>query len=224
LSVTPLQLVRAFSAIINGGILYEPYIVSNISHPLTNEIIYEKKPNNQGNIISSETSALMRFALESVVANGGGKNAYMDGYKIGGKTGTAQKAVDGVYLSSEYILSFLSAAGMDDPQIVLYVSCDSPKNEIQYGGVVVAPVVKAMYEDILPYMKIKQVEKQIPKKTSWLDPNMIEVENYIGKNKEDCKQEGLQFEFIGEGNQVIEQYPQAKIKIEENSKVVIILA
>lgn len=223
LSVTPLQLVRAFSAIVNGGTLYEPYIVSSITHPLSNEIIYQKKIKEQGEILSEKTSALMRIALESVVANGGGKNSYLYGYKIGGKTGTAQKAINGIYSGNEYILSFLSAAGMDDPQIVIYVACDSPKNDVQYGGTVAAPSVKAMYEDILPYLNVEKVSEQIPKKTTWLDPKMISVNNYIGLTKEDCKQEGLDFEFIGEGTRVLEQYPSEKSMLEENSKVVILL-
>ena len=224
LSVTPIQLVRAFCGIINGGILYEPYIVQDILSPITHESIYKKEIKEEKRIISEETSALMRIALESVVANGGGKNSYMNGYKIGGKTGTAQKVENGIYSSNEYILSFLSGASMDDPQIVVYVAIDSPKNTIQYGGTVAAPVVKAMYEDILPYLNIKQSETQIPKKTTWLDPKMIEVNDFIGKNKDECKQQGIQFEFIGEGNIVIEQYPKSNTKIEENSKVVLVLA
>lgn len=223
ISVTPLQLVRAFSAIINGGTLYKPYIVSSISNPLTHETIYEKKAENQGRIISEQTSALMRVALESVVANGGGRNSYIYGYKIGGKSGTAQKAENGVYLSNEYVLSFLSAASMDDPKIVIYVACDSPKNNIQYGGTVAAPVIRSMYEDILPYLGVETVPEQIPKKTTWLDPVMIQVNQFIGLTKEECQQEGLQFEFIGEGNRVIEQYPSANTYLQENGKVVLVV-
>ena len=224
LSVTPIQLVRAFCALINGGILYDPYIVQDILSPLTHESIYNQEVKEEKRIISEETSALMRIALESVVANGGGKNSYIEGYKIGGKTGTAQKVENGVYSSNEYILSFLSGASMDDPQIVIYVAIDSPKETIQYGGTVAAPVVKAMYEDILPYLNIKQSETQIPKKTTWLDPKMISVNDFIGKTKDECKQQSIQFEFIGEGNTVIDQYPKSNTKIEENSKVVIVLA
>ena len=224
LSVTPIQLVRAFCALINGGYLVEPYIVQDVLSPITHESMTSKKIQNHKRIISEETSALMRIALESVVANGGGKNSYIDGYKIGGKTGTAQKVENGVYSSSEYILSFLSGASMDDPQIVLYVAIDSPKNVVQYGGTVAAPVVKAMYEDILPYLNIKQSETQIPKKTTWLDPKMIEINDFIGKTREEVIQKNIQFEFIGEGNTVVDQYPKANTKIEENSKVVIVLA
>lgn len=223
LSVTPIQLVRAFSAIVNGGNLYQPYIVDNISNPLTKEIIYKKTPQKQKEIISEKTSALMRIALESVVANGGGRNSYMYGYQIGGKTGTAQKVIDGIYSSNEYILSFVSAAPINDPKIVLYVAIDSPKNDIQYGGTVVAPTVKNMYEDILPYLNVEKVETQIPKKTTWLDPIIIKVDNFIGKTIEECKQEKIQFEIIGEGNTVIEQYPSANTMVEENQKVVLVV-
>lgn len=223
LSVTPLQLVRAFSAVINGGTLYKPYIVKQIVHPISGDVIMETTPENQGNVISEKTSKLMHAALESVVANGGGKNAYIDGYKIGGKTGTAQKAENGVYLSNEYILSFLSAAPIDDPQIVLYVAADSPKNDVQYGGTVVAPVVKAAYEDILNYLEIEKTNEQLPKKTTWLDPVLYTVQDVIGKTKDECKMEGLLIEFSGEGNHVIDQYPKAGTKLSENGKVLVIL-
>lgn len=223
LSVTPIQLVRAFSAVINGGTLYKPMIVKQLVDPISKDIIQEYEPIAQGQVISKETSDLMHVALESVVANGGGKNSYIKGYKIGGKTGTAQKAVDGVYLSNEYILSFLSAAPMDDPQIVIYVAADSPQNDVQYGGTVVAPVVRKCYEDILPYLNVEKVEEQLPKKTTWLDPIEIIVPNLIGKNKNECKMEGLTFEFVNEGETVIDQLPKAGEVLLEGGKVMITL-
>lgn len=223
LSVTPIQLVRAFSAVINGGTLYKPMIVKQLVDPISKDIIQEYEPIAQGQVISKETSDLMHVALESVVANGGGKNSYIKGYKIGGKTGTAQKAVDGVYLSNEYILSFLSAAPMDDPQIVIYVAADSPQNDVQYGGTVVAPVVRKCYEDILPYLNVEKVEEQLPKKTTWLDPIEFIVPNLIGKNKNECKMEGLTFEFVNEGETVIDQLPKAGEVLLEGGKVMITL-
>lgn len=223
LSVTPIQLVRAFSAVINGGTLYKPMIVKQLVDPISKDIVQEFDPTPQGQVISKETSDLMHVALESVVANGGGKNSYIKGYKIGGKTGTAQKAVDGVYLSNEYILSFLSAAPMDDPQIVIYVAADSPQNDVQYGGTVVAPVVRKCYEDILPYLNVEKVDEQIPKKTTWLDPIEIIVPDLIGKNKNECKMEGLTFEFVNEGEIVIDQLPKAGEVLLEGGKVMITL-
>ena len=160
ISVTPIQLVCAFSAIVNGGTLYTPHITKSIVDPISGDVLAKVQPKAKRQVISEETSELMRYALESVVANGGGKNAYIEGYRIGGKTGTAQKAVDGEYLANEYILSFLSAAPMEDPRIVLYVAVDAPQNDVQYGGTVVAPVVKAMYEDILAYMDVEKSEAQ----------------------------------------------------------------
>lgn len=223
ISTTAIQLVRAFSAVVNGGTLYQPYIVDSIVNPANDEVIEQNKPIQQGQIISAETTALMREALESVVANGGGKNAYIEGYKIGGKTGTAQKAVNGIYLSNEYILSFLSAAPINDPQIVIYVAADSPNNDVQYGGTVVAPVVRNMYEDILNYYQVEKVKEQIPKKTTWLDPITIEVPDFIGLNQKECIFQGLVMEFVGEGEVVLEQYPQAGSVLKEGGKVMIIL-
>lgn len=223
LSVTPIQLVRAFSAIINGGTLYQPYIVDSLLDPISGEVVSQSLPTAQGQIISEETSALMRVALESVVANGGGKNAYIKGYQIGGKTGTAQKAVNGVYLSNEYILSFLSAAPINDPQIVIYVAADSPQNDVQYGGTVVAPVVRKCYEDILPYLNVEKVEEQIPKKKTWLDPIDVIVPNFIGKSKSECKMEGITFEFVNEGEIVIDQLPKPGSVFQNQGKVMITL-
>lgn len=219
LSTTPIQLVTAFSAIINGGTLYQPYITKAILDPVTHETIVEFKPTAKRQVIKKETSEKMRYALESVVANGGGKNSYIEGYKIGGKTGTAQKAIDGVYSSSEYILSFLSAAPMDDPKIVLYIAADSPQNDVQYGGTVIAPVAKACYEDILPYLDVKKTTEQIPKKTTWLDPVKITLENYVGMDKKDVYHEGIIFETIGEGDTVIDQLPEAGAVLNEGGRV-----
>ena len=165
----------------------------------------------------------MRYALESVVANGGGKNAYIEGYRIGGKTGTAQKAVDGQYLANEYILSFLSAAPMENPQIVLYVAVDAPQNDVQYGGTVVAPVVKAMYEDILPYLEVEKTQEQLPKKLVWPETEAIVVEDFIGKTKKEVVQEGVRFTFIGEGDTVIDQLPEGGVTLSEEGEVWIYL-
>lgn len=223
LSVTPIQLVSAFSAIVNGGTLYKPFITKAILDPIQSEPVVEYLPTKVRKVISKETSEKMKYALESVVAHGGGKNAFMNGYKIGGKTGTAQKAVDGVYLANEYILSFLSAAPIDHPKIVLYIAVDSPQNDVQYGGTVVAPVVKACYEDILPYLKVKKVKEQIQKKKTWLDPLDVVLDNYVGLEKAKVKKEGLDFNFIGEGTHVVAQLPVAGTKMVEGGKVWIYL-
>lgn len=223
LAVTPIQLVTAFSAIVNGGTLYTPYITQSFSDPISKDVIVQSEPAAKRRVISEETSEKMRYALESVVANGGGRNAYIEGYRIGGKTGTAQKAVDGTYLPNEYILSFLSAAPMEDPQIVLYVAVDAPQNDVQYGGTVVAPVVKAMYEDILPYLGIEKTDEQLPKKLVWPETEAIVAEDFIGKKRSEVQQEGVIFEFFGEGDMVIDQLPRGGVTLNESGRVWIYL-
>ena len=188
--------------------MYQPYITKSVLDPITHDPLVEFKPTPKRQVIKEETSKQMRYALESVVANGGGKPAYMEGYKIGGKTGTAQKAENGVYSTSDYILSFLSAAPMDDPQIVLYIAADSPQNDVLYGGTVIAPIAKSCYEDILPYLGVEKTKNQIPKKLVWPETENIKVENFVGKKKKEVQQEGVTFTFIGEGDYVIEQMPE----------------
>ena len=104
-SVTPIQQVVAVSAAINGGYLMKPYIVKSLNEPVTNTVIVENKPTIVRKVISEETSSKVRFALESVVANGTGRNAYIENYRVGGKTGTAQKVKNGVYMVGNYIVS-----------------------------------------------------------------------------------------------------------------------
>lgn len=223
LSVTPIQLVTAFSAIVNGGTLYEPYITKAIEDPLTHDTILAFQPTVKRQVITKETSDKMRYALESVVANGGGRSAYIEGYRIGGKTGTAQKAQNGVYLANEYILSMISAAPMEDPQIVLYIAADAPQNDILYGGTVIGPVIKNCLADILPYLEVEKTQEQLPKKYVWGDTNRITVNDFIGKAKKAVVQEGLQFEFSGEGDTVIDQLPEAGTVLDEGGKVWITL-
>lgn len=219
LSVTPIQLTSAFSAIVNGGTLYEPHIMKYIKNSSTDEIMSETKPKKVRQVISEETSKKMRYALESVVANGGAKNAYIEGYKIGGKTGTAQKAVNGVYLSNDYILSMISVVPADNPKVVLYIAADSPNNNVLYGGTVIGPVIKACMEDIVAYYDIEPTSEQIPKKRLWNEAIKYKVPNYIGQPKEACKSDKLNLVYIGEGNKVIDQMPQEGVVLEEGKEV-----
>lgn len=161
----------------------------------------------------------VRDALESVVTNGGGKNAYIDGYRIGGKTGTAQIASNGSYSGNGYILSFIGVAPIDDPQIVLYVAMDNPKNCVQYGGTTVAPIARKMLVDILPALGIEKVLEQDKKETTVTDEITYEVENYIGLNKSEVKSAYYTFEFMGEGEKVIDQLPRVGEEIKAGQSV-----
>ena len=136
ISVTPIQQVTGVSAAINGGKLYKPYVVKYITEVETNDIMYENTPTLVRRVISEESSSLVRTVLESVVHTGTGKNAYIENYRVGGKTGTAQKAVNGAYLSGNYITSFIGFLPADDPQVVIYIAVDNAKGVTQYGGTV----------------------------------------------------------------------------------------
>lgn len=223
ISVTPMQLVRAVCACVNGGTLYQPYLVDKIIDSYTNDIIYEKQPEALRTVISEEASKKIRDALETVVTDGGGKNAYIDGYRIGGKTGTAQKAVNGSYVDGGYILSFIGVAPIDDPQIVLYVAMDNPKNCVQYGGTTVAPIARKMLVDILPSMGIEKVSSQRQKAYTITDTKTVKVENYIGKTRKEVSNPELKFKFIGEGDKVIDQLPRVGEYVEAGSTIVIML-
>ncbi len=223
ISITPIQLVRAVSACVNGGVLYEPYIVNKISNSQTHEVMYKKEPKKIRQVISKETSIQVRDALEGVVTDGGGKNAYIDGYRIGGKTGTAQRAINGTYAGNGYILSFLGIAPIDDPEIVLYIAMDNPEKCVQYGGTTAAPIARKILVDVLPALNIKKVSSQREKAYVWTDVRTFNVQNHIGLTKKDLKNQEYGFEYIGSGDYVIDQLPRVGEKIEEGQKVKIML-
>lgn len=223
ISTTPLQIVRAVCACVNGGYLYKPYIVSKISNAKTHDVVLENKKTLIRQVISKETSLKVRDALEGVVTDGGGKNAYIDGYRIGGKTGTAQRAINGTYAGNGYVLSFVGIAPIDNPQIVLYLAMDNPKNCVQYGGTTVAPIARNILVDVLPALGIKKVTSQRQKAYVWTDVRTFLVENYIGLTKKEVKNDQYGFEYLGEGDYVIDQLPRVGEKIEEGQKVKIML-
>ena len=139
---------------VNGGTLYTPYIVKNFLESETDTIVKSIEPNAVGSVISSETSEIVRYALESVVAKGSGHNAYIENYRIGGKTGTAQTVENGVYSDSKYILSFIGFMPADDPEIVVYVAVQNAKNVVQYGGTVAAPIARNIFLSAIDILDI----------------------------------------------------------------------
>ncbi len=188
-----------------------------------NDVIYKNQKNVKRQVISKETSDLMRIALESVVALGTGRTAYIDGYRVGGKTGTAQKVKDGVYMEGNYILSFIGGAPMNDPQIVVYVAIDNPKSAIQYGGTVVGPIVKNILQEALSILNVEKQDYQIEKEYTWMDTKLYEVPNYIGMDKSQVKSKNFKIVFVGEGNKVIDQLPKVGERQEQNKEVIVML-
>ncbi|WP_338753899.1 stage V sporulation protein D [Bacillus sp. FJAT-52991] len=220
-SVTPIQQVAAVSAAVNGGTLYEPYVAKELVDPVSGEVVKKKTPVVKRRVISEETSKQIRFALESVVAQGTGRNAFVEGYRVGGKTGTAQKARDGVYLKNNHIVSFIGVAPADDPQIVIYTAIDNPKGTVQFGGTVAAPIVGKMMEDSLQILNVKPRKKQIEKEVKWDDPQIVKVPNLIGLSKKELsvQLENLKLEISGSGQKVVQQSPMPGTKVETGSVI-----
>ncbi len=151
IAVTPIQLIDAVCAVINGGEHIKPQIVREIKNK-DGAMVKSFAKEGLGQVISNEVSVEVKEVLESVVANGTGKNAAIEGYRIGGKTGTAQKVGPGGYMPGKYIASFIGFAPADKPQIVFLVAIDEPEG-IYYGGQIAAPVFKNVMQDVLPYIK-----------------------------------------------------------------------
>lgn len=224
-SVTPIQQVTAVSAVVNGGDLYRPYIVKSISEPETNSVIKEFDKKFVRKTISKETSDIMRYALESVVARGGGKYAYIDGYRIGGKTGTAQKVENGKYLVNNYIMSFMAVVPANNPQAVLYLAIDNPKNTALLSSYTTAPIAKKILLDIIDALKIERQVGGIEKIKQWDDITYIEVPNLIGLTKKEASRivYPVEVDVSGTGEKVVEQSPIEGTKIDINSKIRILL-
>ena len=220
-SVTPIQQITAVSAAINGGKLYKPFVAKAWTNPETGEVVSENKPQMVRQVISEETSKQIRMALESVVANGTGGNAFIDGYRVGGKTGTAQKVVNGRYSQNEHIVSFIGFAPADDPQIVVYTAVDNPQG-IQFGGVVAAPIVRNIMEDALEYMKVPPREQQVNKKYRYGETPIVTVPDLIGHTTQEIYEDlNMNFNLArsGAGNVVINQAPKAGARVEKGSTI-----
>lgn len=224
-SVTPIQQVRSVSAAVNGGTLYQPYIVKRVENATTKETISEVNPTVIRQVITEESSKLVRFALENVVAHGSGRNAYIENYRIGGKTGTAQKVNNGHYMVGNYILSFIGFLPADDPEIVLYVAVDNPKGVTQYGGVVAAPIAKAIFSSYIEMNNVPKSKDTIPKTYNWLDTKYSILPNVIGKTIKEANNilKDYKIEYSGEGNKVIYQSPEPEYYVSDGSTVKLML-
>lgn len=220
-SVTPIQQITAVSAAINGGVLYKPYIVKSLNEPETNAVIKENKPTIVRQVITQESSNTVKYALESVVQNGTGRNAFIEGYRVGGKTGTAQKVKDGHYMVGNYITSFIGFLPADDPQIIVYVAVDNAKGISQYGGTVAAPIARNILVDSISALEIKKRENAGEKNYKVGEKHYKEIPNVIGMDIKEAKTllKGFSLEFSGSGNKITYQSPQAGEKILEEEVV-----
>lgn len=204
IAVTPLQLISSVSAVVNGGFLYQPQIVKALQNS-EGEIIEEYEPKLISQPISSQTSALMCDILESIVTEGSGKNCYIPGYNVGGKTGTAQKYDEnGQVMRGLHISSFIGFAPADDPQLIVLIIVDEPNVPVDFGSIVAAPYVKNVLYESLQYLGVER------KYEEGKEPQEVTVPNITGMSIDEAikalKDAGLDYLVDGTGN-VIEQMP-----------------
>lgn len=220
IAVTPIELITAAASVINGGNLMTPYIMSEITSNAG--AAYKNSPVIRNSTVSAETSEIMRSILEGVVKNGGGKNAYVEGYRIGGKTGTAQKYENGVIAQGKYVSSFIGFAPADNPQYIALMIVDEPSNGVYYGSIVAAPYVGEIFKNIFAYKNIEAVYTDedladLGKKVVMPDLRGLSITQAILKLKE----LGLQYELDGDIGEISYQFPAPQSEISVNSVVLI---
>lgn len=221
-SLTPIEMITGYASVINGGYLLKPYVVSKIVDNEGNVVLSNEKTVRR-QVISSETSAEMRKALQAVVENNGGSNAYIKGYKIGGKSGTAQKIMGSIKKEDmKFLASYCCFAPADDPEIVLLIVADEPYglDERYYGSTVAVPYARTIMEKALPYLgyypdyTADDAEKQDVKIPMVIDDNLITAE-------EKLESRGLKYVVEGEGDIVNMQIPITNSMVSKGSTVVL---
>ena len=216
ITVTPLQMVAAVSPVANGGTLMKPHIVKQIVNSDMG-IVENTEPEMVRQVISKETSKEMCSILESVVSVGGGKNAYLAGYRIAGKTGTSEKYPRG---NSKYVASFIGFAPADDPQVVCLVILDEPNGDSYYGGTIAAPVVRDILGETLQYLGVEP--KYNSSEEEYVD---VEIPDVTGMSKSDAgiaiDESGLEVKFSGESDLIVDQIPKAHTRVTQGSTVVL---
>lgn len=163
----------------------------------------------------------MRAALESVVAKGGGKAAYIEGYRIGGKTGTAQKVENGHYLDANYIMSFMAVVPSNNPKAVLYLAIDNPKHTALLSSYTTTPIARRILLDIIDALDIPKQKGELEKDLEWTDKATYKVPDVVGMSVDEAKEKLSNFtiKYTGTGSKVISQSPKAFETLEENGTV-----
>ena len=220
--LTPLQLVRAIASVVNGGLLPEPYLVSEVLSSEGNTLL-KQEPTVTRRTVSEETSKVMRGLMESVVSEGSAKNAAVAGYAIGGKTGTSEK-ID-VFDENgqrviDKIVSFVGVAPMEDPQYIVLAALDTPSRETGIyisGGVMAAPTVGAILSDILPYLGVEKAKTETVRLPDFTGQTRAEAESWLKSN-------GLTAIFQGAGETVTYQLPQPETEAEKGTQMLLYLS
>ncbi|MEA4912344.1 MAG: penicillin-binding transpeptidase domain-containing protein, partial [Oscillospiraceae bacterium] len=215
-TVTPLQMITGVAAAVNGGYLVTPHIVKQIVDA-DGSIVESSGAEIRRQVISEETSATMADILERVVVEGNSQNAYVAGYRIGGKSGTSQKLNGG----DGYIASFCAVAPMDDPEIAVLVLYNNANSAVSiYGGTIVAPVVGSIMSDILPYIGVEPVYTQDELES--VDVATPSVNGYSLTGAVAMLQKnGLNYTTVGEGTTIVKQFPEAGQSVPRGSNIII---
>jgi len=220
-ALSPIQMVTGYAAVVNGGQLLQPYVVSKVVDQAGNVVLQNEKTVRR-QVISEETSAEMRKALQAVVDNNGGSNASIAGYKIGGKSGTAQKLQG--YISAElaeYIASYCCFAPADDPEIVLLILADEPNKSIDYyGSSVVAPYSRSVLEKALPYLGYYPSYDEDDESAKRVTVPLL-IDNSVTQVIETLDELGLSYETIGDGQYVSMQTPLTGSEVTVGSTVLL---
>ena len=225
ISVTPIQLITAVCSIVNDGTRMQPRLVKAYTDSKGN-ITKEVAPVAVKQVISKETSAQMREIMESVVTDGGGKIAYLPGYRLGAKTGTAQKVIDGKYAQGKYVCSFISMAPSNDPKIVVLAIVDEPTGVTAFGSTTAGPIIKEVMSNTLKYLDVKtQYTKEEEKEKV---KNKVKVPDVRGLTIEDATKvlEEAKLEAniddgvnIKKGTVIKDMFPKPGISVNEGSLI-----
>ena len=215
--VTPIQMITAYCAVINGGYLVTPQVVDKVIDPKGN-VIVDNEPVIKRQVISAEVSAEMRAILENVVNTAQGSNSYIKGYRIGGKSGTSQK-LDEDATGNTYVASYCAFAPADDPEVVMLVMVDHPTGDQYYGSEIAAPICVEVLGEILPYLGYFPTYTEEEMKLL-----QVNVPNVEFSQPDDAKKTltglGLNVKIVGSGNTVYKQTP-ANVTVEQGSTVVL---
>lgn len=220
-TITPIQLITGYSALINGGKLMKPRLVKDLTDQDGN-VVKKFEPEVVRTVISKQTSDMLRGILEQVVANpnGTGNNAYVKGYRIGGKTGTSETTEQGVYTAS-----FVAFAPADNPVVSVFVALFDPEGESHMGGVIAAPTAGKLIEDVLNYLQVERRYTEEDLKSIAKEVLVPEVRNMtVEEAVKSLKQQGLAYKLEGNGNNksmVLEQIPKPDASIPQNSVVLL---
>ena len=221
--VTPIQMITAVSAVANGGYLVTPHVVKDIieTDGKKETVVKTVESGVKRQVISKETSEKMCQLLEEVVSVGSGRNAYVKGYRVAGKTGTSEKlASETTTGEEEYIASFIGFAPADDPQIAILVMLDEPNGAEYFGGLTAAPVAGKILTDVLPYLEISP--EYTPEELATLDASVPSV---IGMDTDDAiekiTEQGLKYKIVGGEGEVEHQMPKNGTLVPRGGTVVL---